>query len=139
MLATWVPISPPGSRQRATDTRPMYDVSGSTSIVARMSAMIAVLLAIVIGQLPILPPIIFNENSKADVATVAYLGEFERFHDRVKRLQRDIEREPDEQRREVLCDRLREYQRDVVPLLESIRRSVQRLRVKERGPGEFAA
>jgi hypothetical protein len=99
--------------------------------------MIVLLLAIVVNQLPIQPPIIFNEDSKADVATVAYLGELERFHDRVKRLQREIEREPDEQPLEVLQKRLREYQRDVVPLLDVIRRSVERLRAKEHGAGEF--
>lgn len=101
--------------------------------------MFVLLLAATFGQLPILPPIIFDENSKADVATVGYLAELERFEFIVKRFREQIATEPDEQRREVLRARLREYQRDVLPLLETIRRSVERLRAKERGPGEFAA
>jgi hypothetical protein len=101
--------------------------------------MIALLLAAAIGQLPLQPPLMFNENSKADVATVAHFAELERFQYRVNAMQREIKTEPDEQRREVLRNNLESYQRDVVPLLDVIRRSVERLRAKESWPGEFAA
>ena len=61
--------------------------------------MLALILAATIGQLPILPPLLPDENSKADVATLGYIDELNRFYDRVQRRQREIEAEPDEQRR----------------------------------------
>lgn len=100
--------------------------------------MIALLLAAALSQLPILPPLLPNENSKADVATLGYLAELNAFYDRVQRSQREIEAEPDEQRREVLRARLDEYQRDFVPIFDKMRQVIERMRPKERRQSDFA-
>ena len=84
------------------------------------------------------PPLV-NENSQADVATVAYVKELEAFNANVRRRQREIESEGDEQRREVLQRDLDEYKRDVLPLLNGIRRTIERMRADERPATDLAA